>query len=329
VEVLDRYLQAVRSWLPPAQKDDVVAELEDDLRSQIDEEEAALGRPLGAGELEGLLRRRGHPMWVAEPFADPDHLIGPVLLPLYRRVLKVALAGLGAIFSVMYVVFGLVAPDLVRNPALGSLSFWAWYACLYGFALAGLLTLIFAVLERSQARARSAGTWDPRHPEALPHVPEDPEAAYRQRVRVSAAGDAFGDALLTLCWLGLLRLPRSQEVTVSLAPVFDALYWPVLLVLLGGLALAVATLIRPRRSRLVNRLSLACNVAGLVLVGVALAAGHWVDVAIPGAPAERLATLARWLDRAALYSLIAVGLAYLWSVVSGLRRMFGTPHATR
>ena len=44
MELLDRYLQAVRFWLPRKQQDDIIAELGDDLRSQIEEREASLGR---------------------------------------------------------------------------------------------------------------------------------------------------------------------------------------------------------------------------------------------------------------------------------------------
>ena len=45
MELLDRYLQAVRFWLPKAQQNDIIAELGDDIRSQIEDKESALGRP--------------------------------------------------------------------------------------------------------------------------------------------------------------------------------------------------------------------------------------------------------------------------------------------
>ena len=40
MELLDRYLQAVRFWLPKAQRDDIAAELSEDIRSQIEERES-------------------------------------------------------------------------------------------------------------------------------------------------------------------------------------------------------------------------------------------------------------------------------------------------
>jgi hypothetical protein len=56
MELLDRYLQAVRFWLPKAQQQDIIAELSSDLRSQIDDRETELGRPLDDAELEVILR---------------------------------------------------------------------------------------------------------------------------------------------------------------------------------------------------------------------------------------------------------------------------------
>jgi hypothetical protein len=38
VEALDRYLEAVRGYLPRAQRADIVAELAEDLRSEIEEQ---------------------------------------------------------------------------------------------------------------------------------------------------------------------------------------------------------------------------------------------------------------------------------------------------
>ena len=42
MELLDRYLQAVRFWLPRAEQDDMIAELRDDLNSQIEDRESSL-----------------------------------------------------------------------------------------------------------------------------------------------------------------------------------------------------------------------------------------------------------------------------------------------
>ena len=39
MELIDRYLQAVKFWLPETQKEDIIAELSEDIQSQIEEKE--------------------------------------------------------------------------------------------------------------------------------------------------------------------------------------------------------------------------------------------------------------------------------------------------
>jgi hypothetical protein len=86
MELLDRYLHAVKKFLPKEQQDDIVAELSDDLRSQMEDREAELGRPLTEAEQEAVLKAHGHPVIVAGRYrqdrrsvAFGRQLIGPVL----------------------------------------------------------------------------------------------------------------------------------------------------------------------------------------------------------------------------------------------------------
>lgn len=91
MELLDRYVQAVKFWLPRAQQDDIVTELSEDIRSQIEERETALGRKLNDGEIESILKQRGRPLVVASGYLPQRHLIGPVLFPVYLFVLKIVM----------------------------------------------------------------------------------------------------------------------------------------------------------------------------------------------------------------------------------------------
>jgi hypothetical protein len=68
MELLDRYLQAVGFWLPKEQKRDILAELSEDLQSQIEERESSLGRSLTEEELAATLKLRGAPLLVAERY---------------------------------------------------------------------------------------------------------------------------------------------------------------------------------------------------------------------------------------------------------------------
>src|ERR1700682_1613463 len=92
MELLDRYWQAVKFWLPKKQKQDIIAELSEDLRSQIEDREAELGRKLNESEIVTLLKQRGRPILVANRFLPQESLIGPVLFPIYLFVLKIVAA---------------------------------------------------------------------------------------------------------------------------------------------------------------------------------------------------------------------------------------------
>jgi hypothetical protein len=58
MDLINRYLQAVKFWLPKNQKQDIIAELAEDLRSQIEDREAELGRQLNESEVAELLKQR-------------------------------------------------------------------------------------------------------------------------------------------------------------------------------------------------------------------------------------------------------------------------------
>ena len=79
--LVERYLRAVRFFLPRRQQDDIVRELSENLASEIEERSEMLGRELSENELADILRRHGHPIVVAARYAPRQQLIGPVLLP--------------------------------------------------------------------------------------------------------------------------------------------------------------------------------------------------------------------------------------------------------
>ena len=100
MDLIERYLHAVKSHLPLKQQDDVVAELGDDLRSRIDEREAELGRPLDESEVVAVLKSLGHPAHLAGKYGSWQQLIGPALFPMYVHILKFAM-GLALLVNVV------------------------------------------------------------------------------------------------------------------------------------------------------------------------------------------------------------------------------------
>src|SRR3954452_4596952 len=88
MELLDQDLNAVKPYLPRAQRNDIIRELSENLRSQMEDQEAQLGRPLNETEQEALLTRYGQPMIVAGRYRQDQgsvvfgrQLIGPELFP--------------------------------------------------------------------------------------------------------------------------------------------------------------------------------------------------------------------------------------------------------
>ena len=92
MEMIDRYLQAVKFSLPQAQRDDIIKELRDSILSQIEDKEATLGRPLDEDEQSELLKKLGGPIALASRYRKQQFLIGATMLPIYWKVLKTSLA---------------------------------------------------------------------------------------------------------------------------------------------------------------------------------------------------------------------------------------------
>ena len=111
--LVERYVRAVRDFLPRGQKDDITNELSDSIQSRFEDEAAARGRPLTEDEQVAILRSLGHPMAVAARYRGDDRsvrfggqLIGPELFPTYLTVLRINLAITLIIGAVSLVVGG-------------------------------------------------------------------------------------------------------------------------------------------------------------------------------------------------------------------------------
>ena len=88
MELVDRYLRAVKLFLPRTQQNDIIKELSEDIRSQIEDRETERGRPLNADEQATLIKQLGHPALLAGRYGRRQHLIGPEVFPFYALVLS-------------------------------------------------------------------------------------------------------------------------------------------------------------------------------------------------------------------------------------------------
>src|SRR6266478_1948978 len=134
--------------LPEAQREDIIRELSEDIRSEMEDKEAELRRPLTEAEQQAILKRRGNPAFLAARFRQ-DHrsvafgpqLIGPVLFPFYIKVLSF---NLGLTFIIIGTIF------FTLSVSGQNITFHAIFSSVFLQLLIQLsaVTLIFSLIQR-------------------------------------------------------------------------------------------------------------------------------------------------------------------------------------
>jgi len=242
LELVDRYLQAVRFWLPKTRKqEELVAELGEDLRSQIEEKEVELGRSLDKDEISEILKRCGAPMAVASRVGPRRYLIGPALYPIYAFVLKMVLLWIMVpvfIFIVGPAILASTNGDWAKAVLITSGNLWSG-----GFIAAGVITLVFAILERTHAIAEITCKWDPS---SLPPL-EKPErkTSFAQTV-CELAFNWFGLVWLLLVPHHPFLIFGPAAAFLKLGPIWYAFYLPAVLLSVATLVRLGIALARPR-----------------------------------------------------------------------------------
>ena len=241
-ELVDRYLQAVRFWLPKSRpQEDLLSELGEDLRSQIEARESELGRPLEVSEASEILKRCGRPMLVASRFSPKAYLIGPGFFPVYRSVLKMVL-----LWILVPVFLFIIGPINLAESGGHWATAWArtmgdlWSGA---FTAAAVITLVFAILERSQVRDAVECKWDPL---TLPAVQKTERKPPLLHTVAELAFNWFG-----LIWL--LLLPRYPELVfgpahnfLQFGSLWHTFYLPIVLLAVFALLRCAITLARPQ-----------------------------------------------------------------------------------
>jgi hypothetical protein len=306
--LLERYLHAVHGHLPAKERDDILAELEDDIRARFDERERAVGRPLTEDEEAALLAPYGRPMLLAARYKRRQYLIGPEVFPFYVTTLKVGLAV--ALVVHVAVVMGLAvsgrslgeAVELLTNYPNAALKVFFW------------VTAGFALFDLAIARTKINDKWDPR---TLPRVPT---TALRPS-RLEVGFELVIGALFVAWWTSLPRAPElifgPAEAFLTLGPTWMQFYVPVLAVALASLLAKSITLVRPDwiRFRLVAGVVMAA--AALALMGLLIRSG---DLVVPLAGSAEAATLARVANLGLRVSFAIAGIIIGVSTLHDIRR---------
>jgi hypothetical protein len=307
MDLVDRYLQAVQFWLPKNQKHDIVAELAEDIQAQIEEREGELGRRLNEEEVEAILRKRGRPILVANRFRPQEYLIGPILFPIYRFVLKIV--ALCYLLPWLVVWICLAAFGVIR---VGSPWGSFWSATIFSM---GTVTLVFAILERAQAKSRWLENWSPR---GLPPV--------RNPDRIPRSGSAI-ELVVNLVFLAWWAANMSSpvvldrpDIRITLSDSWPYFFWAFLALAAGNAVLAGINLVRRHRTVWHATLRLLSNAAGSAIFCFLLNANILKELSLanvaPSRTAEIVNAINFWDGRAALPLFVVAGVAIAtWDAV--------------
>jgi hypothetical protein len=293
MDLLERYLQAVGFWLPKRQKEDILAELSEDLRSQIDEKEVELGRRLTEDELGTILKQCGPPGLVANRYQPQRYLIGPAVFPIYWLVLRTALLWALAPWLLVSVVLAIYPGASL----LGTLQA-IWWA---GACLTAGITLGFAVVERVQARTRFLERWNPSK---LPPVVKPPKPVGRAD---SIVGLVF--CAVFLAWW--LTVPHDWRLVFGpgagmfqVSPALHGYYVPVILTTVATMAQAIINLFRPQWTWLPPATRFVTTAVGLGIVKSMVSAYPYIILSDAASHQARYENTALIINQSLLWSAV-------------------------
>jgi hypothetical protein len=282
-DLFERYLQAIRRYLPWRRQADILAELRANLESQLEDREAELGRPLTEGEMVDWLKQLGSPMHVAMRYQPQQYLIGPAVFPMYWYVLRLAVPLAAVIYTVAN---GL----LIAAQAGGASAIAEAIAKLPGVLImvAAWVTAVFVGLEFAAAHYPHvrlpipglSGDWSPS---TLPPLETVPAAGKKPKSYAQAVAEViFG--FLFLVWLTLIphhpSLLMGPGITVlhgspfRLAHVWWDFYRAAVMVNFVQVAWNSYRLWEGKWQERSIALQVSSKLLGLVCVGVLITAPH-------------------------------------------------------
>lgn len=235
MELLDRYLQAVRKHLPWKRQEDIIAELRANLESQLDERQGELGRTMTPSEAEAWISELGSPLQMASHYQSQRYLIGPAVFPAYLHVLRLAATWAAVLYLVVSAI-SLVTGATLNADAVVHVVFNLPFVLVQ---VAAWVTLVFAAIEFTATHlpdkypsiAGFHAKWSPRD---LPPLESTESAGCKRRTyAVAMIETAFG--FVVLGWL--LLVPQNPYLMFGpgvaylnaspymLAPVWMTAYW--------------------------------------------------------------------------------------------------------
>ena len=331
MELLDRYLASVRSALPEAQCDDIIQELREDLQSRIEDRESGLGRSLTSEEVRAMLQQHGHPLVVAGRYRPEQHslafgreIVGSMLFPFYIRVLKFNLGLTSIVILIVLTALFFSGHAVTAGGIFNTLM----YQIVIQFAI---VTMIFAMIDRHWKQHPER--WDDRNRNQFWHPAfaqtMAPKSDSKQDSNYVSRLDSVAQVIalcLALVWLRIAQgapflIFGPAAAFLRPAPIWHHFYWPVVALVLLGIAQGFVNIIRPDWLRLMVAYRALTAIAWIVILFFVLKAGQWVTLASEATQAEGFRQTANILNQVAVYAAATFTAVAVYNFIRHLRRL--------
>lgn len=329
-DLTERYLNSIKPLLPGDQKEDIVAELREEIWSRVEEQQAELGRTLKTGEVDAIVKAMGSPLAVAARYGSGRSLIGPKIYPAYMLALKMSLA---------VIAFGQIVTAVVRTAVDFAQSELFRPATHFGEAIAnfwtsalfvgGLITLVAAIIERIDPDLK----FDAWKPQTLPSGPKP--GRHRQESRVELAFSLAFNAAAFVWLLGFLEVPSVypsylspdswvESAGISLAAIWwRRLFGLMLLGIAAHLASDAVALIWPTSQRRRAAARLLTHATGLAFTAAVLLGGPPFKAAAAHPANAKVAEVLTAVNQASRIGFAIVGAILVLTSLVEMWRLFG------
>lgn len=306
----DRYVWGVLRAVPEAQRPDLEPEIRALVADAV-EAKVATGTPERDAERAALVEL-GDPGLLAARYADRTlYLIGPRLFGEWRRLLTILLPIVPTIVGIVALGAALIEGATVGQAIVGALG----AAFMVGVQLTFWVTLVFAVLERTDAAATAVKAW----------TPDDlPDAPATERL---SASELVGSLVTSLIFAGFIiwqQLQPSSITDVADEPLFDPALWSFWLPWFLGIAVlqivfAVALYVRGRWTLGFAMLNAVLEAAFAIPAIYLLQNGLLLNPAVADEIAGAGGT---WLSVTVTITSLVIAVISAWDAIDGFRKAY-------
>lgn len=195
MNLVERYIQAVKIELPAPQREDIARELKSTIQDELDAMTERHGRSPTDTETSEYLQRLGHPVRVASTYWTRRSLVSEDAYPLYKQALVLAVC--------VYIVISVLtsAPEIGQAQGWGLVYFPKFLFDLLSTVLFGVVavTLVFHYFGDQIAAQPFFWRWNPEH---LPNLSNLAASLPRSETVSALISNIFALSLLTFGSLG-------------------------------------------------------------------------------------------------------------------------------